>query len=60
MTEDEHIAAPEVERRPLVQWLPTGRTKARAELLGAFAGGLMLGVLVAAVLTVGRERLFVR
>ena len=56
MTEDEHLAVPG-DRKPLVQWLPTGRTEDRAMALGAFTVGLLVGALLIGGALYGRERL---
>lgn len=55
MTEDEHLAFPG-ERKPLVQWLPTGRTEDRAVAFGAFTIGLLVGALLIGGALYGRER----
>lgn len=56
MTEDEHISYRG--ERPLVQWLPTGRTRERAMALGVFTVGLLVGALLVGGALYGRERFF--
>lgn len=57
MTEDEHLTWPG-ERRPLVQWLPTGRTRERAMALGVFTVGFLVGALLVGGAIYGKDRFF--